>query len=82
MYNYGKELIRRESNEFDWQQVTFSAKDIWKIIKNLNTIKVHGHVNISVPICGDIVCLLIDMIFKKYDRYDLFFPIIMIVHKN
>ena len=48
--------------------VTFSAKDIGKIIQNLDSNKAHGLDNISIcmlKICGDSVCVPLKMIFKQ-----------------
>ena len=48
--------------------VTFSARDIGKIIQNLDSNKAHGHDNLSIrmlKICGDSVCLPLEMIFKQ-----------------
>ena len=48
--------------------VTFSAKDIGKIIPNLDSNKAHGHDNISIrmlKICGDSICVPLEMIFKQ-----------------
>ena len=48
--------------------VTFSARDIRKIIQNLDSNKAHGHDNLSIrmlKICGDSICLPLEMIFKQ-----------------
>ena len=48
--------------------VTFSARDIRKIIQNLDSSKAHGHDNLSIrmlKICGDSICLPLEMIFKQ-----------------
>ena len=48
--------------------VTFSARDIRKIIQNLDSSKSHGHDNLSIrmlKICGDSICLPLEMIFKQ-----------------
>ena len=48
--------------------VTFSAKDIGKIIQNLDANKAHGHDNISIcmlKICGDSICVPLEIIFKQ-----------------
>ena len=47
---------------------TFSARDIGKIIQNPDSNKAHGHYNLSIrmlKICGDSVCLPLEMIFKQ-----------------
>ena len=47
--------------------VTFSARDIGKIIQNLDSNKAHGHDNLSIgmlKICGNSICLPLEMIFK------------------
>ena len=47
--------------------VTSSAKDIGKIIKNLDSNKVHGHDNISIrmlKICSGSICVPLEVIFK------------------
>ena len=48
--------------------VIFSAKDIGIIIQNLDSNKTHGHDNISIcilKICGDSICLPLEMVFKQ-----------------
>ena len=48
--------------------VTFPAKDIGKIIQNLELNKAHGHDNIStrmLKIFGDSICVSLKMIFKQ-----------------
>ena len=48
--------------------VTFSARDIGKIIQNLDSNKAHGHDNLSIlmlKICGDSICVPLEMIFKQ-----------------
>ena len=48
--------------------VTFSARDIEKIIQNLDSNKAHGHDNLSIhmlEICGDSICVPLEMIFKQ-----------------
>ena len=48
--------------------VTFSVKEIGKIIQNLDLSKAHGHDNISIrmlKICGDSVCVPLEMNFKQ-----------------
>ena len=48
--------------------VTFSAKDIGKIIQNLHSNKAHGHDNISIhmlKLCGGSICVPLEMIFKQ-----------------
>ena len=48
--------------------VTYSARNIGKIIQNLDSNKVHGHHNLSVPmlkICSDSICVLLGMFFKQ-----------------
>ena len=48
--------------------VTFSAKDIGKIIQNLDSNKAHGHDNLSIrmlKICRDSICVPLEMIFKQ-----------------
>ena len=48
--------------------VTFSARDIGKIIQNLDSNKAHGHDNLSIrmlKICGDSICVPLKMIFKQ-----------------
>ena len=40
--------------------VTFSARDIGKIIQNLDSNKAHGHDNLNIrmlKICGDSICV-------------------------
>ena len=44
--------------------VTFSAKDIGKNIQNLDSNKAHGHNNM-LKICGDSICVPLEMIFKQ-----------------
>ena len=47
---------------------TFSARDIGKIIQNPDSNKAHGHDNLSIrmlKICGDSICLPLEMIFKQ-----------------
>ena len=47
---------------------TFSARDIGKIIQNLDSNKAHGHDNSSIrmlKICGDSICVLLEMIFQQ-----------------
>ena len=48
--------------------VTFSARDIGKIIQNLDSNKAHGHENLGIrmlKICGDSICEPLEIIFKK-----------------
>ena len=48
--------------------VTFSDKDIGKIIQNLDLNKARGHNNISIhklQICDDSICVLLEIIFKQ-----------------
>ena len=48
--------------------VKLSAKDIGKIIQNLNSNKAHGHDNISIcmlKIYGDSICVRLEMIFMQ-----------------
>ena len=48
--------------------VTFSAKNIGKIIQNLDPNKSYGHDNISIRMLklrGDSICILLEMIFKQ-----------------
>ena len=48
--------------------VTFSARDIGKIIQNLDSNKTDGHDNLSIrmlKICGDSICVPLEMIFKQ-----------------
>ena len=48
--------------------VAFSAKDIRKIIENLDSSKAHGHDNLStrmLKICGDSICVPLEIIFKQ-----------------
>ena len=48
--------------------VTFSAKYVRKIIQNHDSNKAHGHENISIrvlKICGDSICVPLQMIFKQ-----------------
>ena len=48
--------------------VTFSAKDIGKIIQNLDSKKPHGQDNISIgmlKICGDSIYVPLEMIFQQ-----------------
>ena len=48
--------------------VTFSARDIGKIIQNLDSNKAHGHDDLSsrmLQICGDSICAPLEMIFKQ-----------------
>ena len=48
--------------------VTISAKDIGKIIQNLDSNKAHGHDNLSIrmlKICRDSICVPLEMIFKQ-----------------
>ena len=47
---------------------TFSARDIGKIIRNLDSNKAHGHDNLSIPMlktCSDSICVPLEMIFKQ-----------------
>ena len=47
--------------------VIFSAKDIGKIIQNVESNKTHVHNNISIcmlKMCGGSICVLLEMIFK------------------
>ena len=48
--------------------VTFSARDIGKIIQSLDSNKAHGHDELSIymlKICGDSICLPLEMNFKQ-----------------
>ena len=48
--------------------VTLSAKDIGKIIQNLDSNKAYGHDNLSIcmlNICGDSICVPLEKIFKQ-----------------
>ena len=48
--------------------VTFSARDIGKIIQNLDSNKAHGHDKLSIrmlKICDDSFCVPLEMIFKQ-----------------
>ena len=48
--------------------VTLSVKDIGLIIQNLDSNKADGHKNIStcmLIICGEFICVLLEMIFKQ-----------------
>ena len=48
--------------------VTFSQDEIAKIIQNLDSVKAHGHDNISIrmlEICGSAIYKLLSIIFKQ-----------------
>ena len=48
--------------------VTFSARDIGKIIQNLDSNKAHGHHNLSMrmlKICGDSIYVPLEMILSE-----------------
>ena len=48
--------------------VTFSVRDVGKIIQNLDSDEARGHDNLSIrmqKLCDDSICVLLEMIFKQ-----------------